>query len=153
MGIPMNRRGKMALSCALVLSAAISNAASGGLSPDDLLLIYNSRSATSRQLAEHYAAARNVPPELLLGIDMPLQESIPATTFDGIASIVRRFIQRRPADRPVRCLVTFYDVPLKISAIQQTQVHRKRQGELRQLRAESVTAMEQLLRKMNGDRH
>ncbi len=141
----MKRRGRLALSFGLILIASISPAEAGDLSANDLLLVYNSRSTASRQLAEHYSAARSVPPDLLLGIDMPLRESITAKTYEEIAATVRRFIQQRSADQPILCLVTFYDVPLKISAIKQTKEQRKRQDELRKLRGESVTAMEQLL--------
>lgn len=97
----------------LVLSLASSVRAE--LTSDELLLIYNRNSPESKRLAQYYAARRGVPENSLLGLDLPAQEDLPRTDYDRkmVTPIRRHLWDRNLADK-VRCLVTFYDVPLRV---------------------------------------
>lgn len=107
------RWGFVRTSILLVLSLAPSVRAE--LTSDELLLIYNRNSPESERIARYYAARRGVPDDRLLGLDLPAQEDIPRTAYDRemVTPIRRHLWDRNLADK-VRCLVTFYDVPLRV---------------------------------------
>lgn len=64
--------------CVLLLSIRAASAAESG---DVAVVIYNSRMAESRSVAEHYAAARQVPPDQVFGFDLPQTETMTRTEF------------------------------------------------------------------------
>jgi uncharacterized protein (TIGR03790 family) len=89
--------------------------ARGQLSADELLLVYNSKSATSQELAEHYAAVRGVPEGRLLGVEVPLGESVHRWKYESqIAEPIRRYLIEQGLADQVRCVVCFYDMPLRV---------------------------------------
>ncbi|NOT01634.1 MAG: TIGR03790 family protein [Phycisphaerales bacterium] len=101
--------------------------AAGELRPAECVLIFNSRSAASRELAEYYAARRDVPKANLLGMDVSSGETLSRREFDEkLRPAIRAFLAKRPADAAVRCLVTFYDVPLRVGPFQPGDEDRRR---------------------------
>lgn len=89
------------------------------LKPDDLLLIYNGSDVASRELAGHYARARNVPPDRFCAVHVPAEfEEISPERFEtAIRRPVREYLLRYDLRDKVRCLVTFYGLPIRISAV------------------------------------
>ena len=136
---------------AVVSLAAVSlmpaTIALGQLQPDELLLIYNTAGDHSRSLADHYARVRGVPSRQMLGLDMPLRESIRPDEYKMLAGRIRDFLSREPFGEKIRCLVTFYDVPLKVKAPVPTDAETKKQRELEKLRDKARQAFVALLKK------
>lgn len=102
----------------LWLALASPPTALGELSGDQVALIYNANSAVSRQLALNYARLRGVPDAHLIGLDLPPAEDVSRDDFvaRGLEPLRAELLARDLADR-VRCLVTFYDLPLRVGAI------------------------------------
>jgi uncharacterized protein (TIGR03790 family) len=85
------------------------------LTADQLLLIYNANSDVSRSLAEHYARVRGVPANRLLGVQVPISEEISQYAYKTqIADVVRAHLQNAQLSGQVRCLVCFYEVPIRV---------------------------------------
>lgn len=86
-----------------------------GLSATHAALIYNARSEVSKELAEYYAGIRSVAPDQMLAIDVPVGETLPRKTYERrVVKVVRDALRGRWKDRPIRCFVTFYDVPIRV---------------------------------------
>lgn len=107
---------------------------------DAVVVVYNSKSADSRRVAEHYARQREVPAAQLLGLDLPLTEEISRGDFQTrlqqpvfdwlVAQKLFSFSPRSadsaatnstgdsilPAAARIRYAVLCYGVPLKIRA-------------------------------------
>lgn len=86
------------------------------LSPADLLLVFNGQEPASRIMAEHYAEVRGVPQDRLCQLDVPGQfEDITFQRFEQlIRQPVRDYLQKHKLTDKVRCLVTFYGLPIRI---------------------------------------
>lgn len=99
----------------LVWAALAVGEARSELTSDELLLIYNANSTDSKELAEYYAERRAVPGQNLIGLDLPPVEEISRVDYDEkIVRPLRRFLWDKNLAAKVRCLVTFYDVPLRV---------------------------------------
>jgi uncharacterized protein (TIGR03790 family) len=113
------RSGRFALFLLCILSAA---APAWALSPDDIALLVNSRVPEGRTLAEQYARLRHIPDGRIIEIDLD-----PGTPFDPaeempfdqyepkVAAPVRAFLQNNNLKDRVKCLVTFWGVPLRVN--------------------------------------
>ncbi|MCX7723356.1 MAG: TIGR03790 family protein [Verrucomicrobiae bacterium] len=109
-------------------------------SGSEVVVVYNSRVPESKKVAEHYAAARAVPTNQVLGLDMPVSEVIARPIFSVQIQrpLARLFEERnlwrlsrvqvrgesntpartqwRVTESKIRYLVLCYGVPLKIAA-------------------------------------
>lgn len=102
----------------LVILAGVLLAASPAaaqLRPNQVALVYNTNSEISRQLAINYARARNVPDAHRIGLDLPMTEEIERDEYYArcVEPLRKQLTDLGIADQ-VRCLVTFYDVPLRV---------------------------------------
>ncbi|HEU0008457.1 MAG TPA: TIGR03790 family protein [Verrucomicrobiae bacterium] len=113
-------------------------AAGGG---DEVIVLYNTRVSESKQVAEYYAQRRAVPPNQVLGLDLPADESMSRQEFleklqapllkhleaeklFTYGPATNRVPNSRPSDPPVRRVigarvryaVLCYGVPVKILA-------------------------------------
>ena len=95
--------------------ALIAGVAHADLKPDELLLIVNGNVPQSTVLAEKYAAARNVPNGRIVRLDVPASEEIPPDVYDTRVAAPVRDALAKPEFRGVRCLVTFFGVPLRVT--------------------------------------
>jgi len=126
--------------CLVVLSvagaASCVNATAGG---EEVVVVYNTRVPESKLVADHYATARNVPTNQIIGLDMPSTEVVPRRIFTvqiqlplARAFETRKLWRLTAARKPdstnettpvhwcvteskVRYLVLCYGVPLKIA--------------------------------------
>ena len=102
---------------------------SGAPTPESVAVLYNSAVPESRKLAEFYRDARAIPPENLIGLDMPAVADISRAEYDEkIAGPLRAEFDRRgwwkrardsngvivPVANDIRVLVTMRGVPLRI---------------------------------------
>jgi len=86
------------------------------LNADQLLLVYNQRDPESTGLAEYYAKARHVPPAHLcpLAIESTADEISRADFERLIRDPIRAYLTKRGLRDQVRCLVTFYGLPIRV---------------------------------------
>lgn len=101
------------------------------ISPAQVAILYNSTVPESKKVAELYRAARNIPDENMIAMDMPAAADISREDYDrSIANPLRRQFEargwwKRQSDGPVtlpvankiRVLVTVRGVPLRIRAL------------------------------------
>ncbi len=90
----------------------------GPLRSDELLLICNADDPDSRTLASYYGRQRNVPRERIIGLKLGTPaEEMSAVDYDRlIRDPVRQYFAQYDAERKIRCLVTFWGVPIRIGA-------------------------------------
>lgn len=111
------------LLCAFLCAVFAAAAAEPG---DSVVVVYNSRLPDSRRVAEHYAAARNVPANQVLGLPLPEQETMSRAEYrDQLQSPLLNFLTTNqfwiynggyaPVEASVRYLVLCYGVPLRIA--------------------------------------
>ncbi len=118
----------------VILSLFSASPLLGQLRPNELVLVYNNSSTDSVELADHYAEVRQVPRNRMLGLPMPLEESINADAYDELAGRIRAFVESLPNGEKARCLVTFHGVPLKVEDRVPTEIEKQRRQALETLR-------------------
>jgi len=97
--------------------------------PESVAILYNSAVPQSRELAELYRDARGIPPENLIGLEMPVAADVSRAEYEEkIAAPLRREFDTRgwwkrgrdsngvtlPLANDIRVLVTMRGVPLRI---------------------------------------
>jgi len=120
------------------------------LRPDQCALVFNTKSDASRELAEQYAATRGVPAANLLGVATSLHTSTSRKTYDRLAVQVRKFLDRHPRRDAIRCLVTFFDVPLKVAAPKPTPAEQRRRDELLARQQKALGALRKAIEAAGG---
>ena len=104
---------RKALILPLILSLA--STARAELLPDEVAIVAMAQSEQSRQLAEYYAAARGVPKSQILLLDGKPSETISRETWErDVRPAIFGWLMSNGLRNKVRCLVTTWDVPLKI---------------------------------------
>jgi uncharacterized protein (TIGR03790 family) len=101
---------------------------------ESVVLIYNARLPESKDVADHYAARRNVPAAQIIGLDLPTRETMSRPEYrDELQQPLLKFLQQnklfvyppsaagsepkdvKPIAAKVRYAVLCYGVPLRIS--------------------------------------
>lgn len=128
----MKPRIPSCLILAALAMAALSPSARGLLTPDQIILIVNSRVPESRKLAEFYASQRHIPDGRILELDLPFpQEDLaPAIYDEQVVPKVREFLLDNKLKSRVTCLVTFWGVPIRIQHRQNTPNENQEIGQL-----------------------
>ncbi len=108
----------------IILSLTLSAYAS--ITPEQVLIIANRRSTASRQLANFYANARNIPERNILLLDCPTRELISREVYNkSIAYPIRIFIRQQNLQNKIKVLVTIYGIPLKVADSRPTRKQRQ----------------------------
>jgi uncharacterized protein (TIGR03790 family) len=111
----MNRAiSSLLLAATTVLSLAIPSTALAELKPEEVGVIAMAVSRESRILAEEYVAARGIPKENLFLLEGKPAHTVSRAYWDEEARPAIRTWLKEPRDTELRCLVTCWDVPLKI---------------------------------------
>ena len=85
------------------------------LSSDRILVIANAKSKLSLEMARIYAQKRELAPELVLSLELPLKEEISRAVFEErLEWPLRAYLHRHHLEDRVLALVLMSDVPLKI---------------------------------------
>lgn len=122
----------------LCLFCCCPQAVAAPLGPEELLLVFKSNDPDSRVLAQYYAEARGVPADRLLGLDIQASgEEIPANEFErSIRGPIRARLEQAGMGDKVRCLVTFYGLPIRVGpqvlTPEQAKLLEKWRGEFRE---------------------
>lgn len=130
-----------ALAAALACLLTLVSSAPGSLRGDELLLIVNRNEPRGRVLAEHYAHVRGVPEGRILELDLPTGEQI---TRRGFNEKVLPAVRARLADSPpgtIRCLVTFYGVPLIVGGRELGDAEKRELAEIDALRKRAAARL------------
>jgi uncharacterized protein (TIGR03790 family) len=82
---------------------------------DDVAVIVNVNSEASKTVAAYFQAARAVPAENMIYVDIPEQEVIDSTTFRSLRTQVETYLNSHHLSDAINYLVTTKGVPLKIN--------------------------------------
>ena len=89
--------------------------AASALTPDEIVVVANSRATDSVKLAKYYMKTRAIPPEHLIKIRTTWEEECERDEYDkNIAAPIRKAITKLRTAKLIRGIVTIYGVPLKI---------------------------------------
>lgn len=134
------RRAQAWLATGLLALAAAPSPAQPTAAGGDVIVVFNSRMPVSRDVAEHYARRRGVPPAQVIGLDLPVTEAISRADYlnqlhkplfqrlekDGLLTFspATNRVPNRPEAPPfrnaiaarARHLALCYGVPVKILA-------------------------------------
>lgn len=87
------------------------------LTAGDLLLVVNRNMPESIELARTYASLRKVPEGRVVELDLPSAEQMSFEAYErDVVPPIREFLRKNKLDQQVKCLVTFYGVPLRVAA-------------------------------------
>ncbi|NLE29555.1 MAG: TIGR03790 family protein [Phycisphaerae bacterium] len=112
----------------LALSTHLANAQtdSAPITPEQVLIIANTKHFDSMDLAKFYAKERKISPRNILPLDLPTQEQISFDQYETkIAKPIRSFLRQQKLENKIRVLLTMYGVPLKIAQARPTAAQRK----------------------------
>ena len=85
------------------------------LKPQEIAIIAARGSQGSERLAEYYAQQRGIPLENICKVVMPREETITREKWRwAIRPEIRKWLEEKDPQRELRCLVTTWDVPLRI---------------------------------------
>ena len=100
---------RLALAVILVSAAA-------GQGPQNVLLVVNSQSEESRQIAEYYSRKRNIPQTNICVLRAPLDEEISRAAYDAlVADPIVNCLKSKSLTEKILYIVTTLGVPLKIA--------------------------------------
>ena len=110
------------------------------LQPDEIVLIVNSKEPAGEKLAKLYARKRNIPDGRILALDLPFpQEDVAPEVYDEqVVPKVRAFLTDNKLEQKVKCLVTFWGVPLRIARKVTTPADNERLGEIQRAAGQVV---------------
>lgn len=122
---------------AILLLLLVTASRAWALAPDDIALVVNARVPESRKLAEFYAGQRHIPDGRIIEIDLnpgstinPAEE-MPFAAYEAhAAQPIRDFLIRNGLRDKVKCLVTFWGMPLRIGRRQLTAAEQGEAGEI-----------------------
>jgi len=102
---------------AAVIALSIASLARGELGPDELAIVAVRSSPQSQEVARYYARARGVPESHICLIDVPPHRNLGQQQWaTQVRPAIRRWLDTNHLRDQVRCLVTTWDVPLKIES-------------------------------------
>ncbi len=103
-----------------LIAAVVSQtaAAQAGLGPEEVAIVALRSSKQSREMAEYYAAARGIPRSHICLIDCSAGETLGRREWENkVRPAIRHWLAAGKFEESVRCLVTVWDVPLKIGPV------------------------------------
>ena len=105
---------KVFITCCLIASALFASTALA-LEPKEIVIIAVKRSANSIKLAKYYAKVRKIPRTQICLIDTRQGEVLSRAEWNAkVRPTILAWLEKNKLKGKIRCLVTTYDVPLKI---------------------------------------
>ena len=112
------------------------------LEPDEILLVVNRNVPESGKLAEFYRAARLIPMGRMVSLNLPRMEEMGFGVYEReVVFPIRQFLRKNELRNKVKCIVTFYGVPLRLGVRTVTAEER---AEAAELQTEQVRVLEQV---------
>ncbi len=101
---------------ALVILIGVALPCRGELKPDEVAIVAAKGSRDSEALANYYSKVRNIPPENICLVDMPREETCPRDKWTwAIRPEIHKWLADHDPKEKIKCLVTVWDVPLRIT--------------------------------------
>jgi uncharacterized protein (TIGR03790 family) len=114
------------------------------LQPDEIVLITNKNAPDGQKLASLYCQLRNVPADHVVALDIPAATEMAFDTYEtAVVAPVRQFLEDHQLQKTTKCLVTFYGVPLRIRAKQNTPAEDIELASLRKVQADATDQVRQ----------
>jgi uncharacterized protein (TIGR03790 family) len=108
------------------------------LEPCEIVVIANKKVADSVELAQFYIKKRNIPEANILKLTLSDGEECTREEYEQkVVQTVRKFLEEKNSTGRIRCLVTMYGLPLKISGPKMT-LQEKNQVEDLKIRRKSL---------------
>jgi uncharacterized protein (TIGR03790 family) len=102
------------------------------LEPHEIVVIANKKVADSVALAQFYINKRNIPKANLLQLPLSDREECTREEYEQkVVPTVRNYLAKKNSTSRIRCLVTMYGLPLKISGSKMTPQEKKQVNDLR----------------------
>jgi uncharacterized protein (TIGR03790 family) len=132
-------------------SVALGMLQPGELDARHLALVFNRNSQVSGELALFYAARRGISGDRLIGLDLPIVETLPRDQYEPrVAGPIREWLIRRHLTEEIACLVTFYDVPIRVGPQTVTPEMRSALARTQQEKDAALQEFRRLLIEMEG---
>lgn len=132
------------LTIAMVFLFGAASLVQAELKPEQIAIIANKQSQQSQQLAAYYAKVRGIPTTQICVVDMPTDETLERSVWDrSVRPAIRRWVATNQLQNKLRCMVTVWDVPLKIGKTTTDDTNTARRRRLLQL--ERVRRVERLI--------
>lgn len=122
------------------------------LRPDEIAIVAMRQSPHSREIAEYYAKARNIPSAQILLLDGKPAADLPRVEWETrTRPAIRGWLVSQQLEGKIRCMVTVWDVPLRIQARDpNAPVARDRRAYLLAERAARLTYLADKLKDMDA---
>jgi len=105
------------------------------LEPYEIVIIANKRVVDSIALAQFYIKKRNIPETNILQLTLSDREECTREEYEQkVVQTVRKFIEKKSSTSRIRCLVTMYGLPLKISGPKMTPQEKDQVEDLKKKR-------------------
>ena len=117
------------------------------LEPNEILIIANSDIEPSIQIAHYYSAKRNIPPRNLFAIPLgnTLNDTISRANYEkSLAEPIRNKLSDPNFAGKIRCLLTTYGVPIKVTGRGRLEGYEDKLRELEKLIEYEKNRLEQL---------
>jgi uncharacterized protein (TIGR03790 family) len=136
---------------ALVIVTLCASHPALALQPDEIVLITNKNAPDGQKLATLYCQLRNVPADHVIALDIPAATEMAFDTYEtAVVAPVRQFLQDHQLQKTTKCLVTFYGVPLRIRAKQNTPAEEIELDSLRKVQADAIDKVKQTAMQMES---
>jgi uncharacterized protein (TIGR03790 family) len=106
---------QLAVSGVFLLVLTTSHTIRAELTPDQVAIVAVQGSPSSREIAQYYAAARKIPESHICLIDVKPGADLARVAWEvEVRPAIRKWLLETDTNNQIRCLVTVWDVPLKI---------------------------------------
>ncbi len=123
------------------------------LSPEEVLVVVNTRVRAGVELAGTYMRLRGVPADNLVQVAVTDAETVTRRVYDAdIALPVRRVLADRGGQPPIRCLLLMYGMPLRVSAPEVAPQEKALIAQLKRVREEARREREALAPEATGEK-
>ena len=114
---------------------------SWALTPEQVVVVANSKALHSVELAKYYMKNRMIPSDNLIEVKAPITEHCSREDYEKyIKSPVKAFLEKNdPEGDKFRCLVTMYGIPLRVRSPQLSPDERKQLADLQKQRDSIAT--------------
>lgn len=108
--------GRSGRGFAFVMLISMSSAASAAVvNYDDVAVIVNTNSTTSKAIGAYFQTARSIPAANMIYVSVPEQEIIDDATFGSLRSQIETYLTSHNLSSAINYLVTTKGVPLKVN--------------------------------------
>jgi len=127
---------------------------SWALSPEQVVVVANSKALHSVDLAKYYLKKRDISPNNLLEINAPTNEHCSREDYEKyIVSPVKAFLEKKdPEGDKFRCLVTLFGIPLRVRSPKLTPDDREQLANLQKQRDSITSQMKKAEQQQNDEK-